>query len=150
MSDTCSACGMIGVFILVLGIIASYITMIVYDIIALKTNAISEINDKCPESAMWYYILVTLIMTGLSIIVNAGKTEEQKKESGSASAGILGLVMMIWGAIELWDVKCAGDLKGMLIYTMTEIHTIVGIVVFGLGFLVGCGLMCGICMKGNR
>ena len=89
-------------------------------------------------------------MTGILILINANKSEEEKKKSGTASSGVLGLVMMIWGAVELWDVPCADELKGTLIYTMTEINTIIGIVSCGICVVLMFG-MCGVmCCKGNR
>lgn len=106
------------IFISVIIIIAGVITPIVYDIKALMETSNREVYDLCPSSKMWYFILITLITSNLTILINIDRNPIIISINGI----ILSLCTLIWGCVELFSVSCVDNLKGTLIYTMTLVN----------------------------
>lgn len=142
-------CAIFTYFLIILALIGGCITILVFDILALKDISPSEVHELCPESAMWWYILVTLILSFLSSITsskNSNSSDDDKKKQGAIlNSFLLGIVMFVWGCIEIWGVDCVDELHGTLLYRMSLVHVFIGIAgtAFSLFFmLLMCGLIC--------
>jgi hypothetical protein len=102
--------------LLALVIMGGIVTLITFDIIALTETSPSDIEDLCPSSGLWYYVLVALIL-----ILFQGCCMSQDRSYGACSA-LVPLAMLIWGSIELWTVGCVSELEDTTIYTMSMVH----------------------------
>lgn len=115
--------------IVVICIFAGAIALLVFDILALKADSPQSINDKCPASAMWYYILVYLILSLVQVKVS-------KEDENGYGSMLLPMAMMIWGCVELWAVDCVDEINDTLLYKMTLIHVIISFVAVFISLII--------------
>ena len=130
-------------FTMVFGIIGGLVTIIIFDIIALKDISPSEVHDLCPESGLWYYVLLTLAIPFISGVgSNFRSSNEDQHKSSIFKFNLTSGAMLVWGCIELWSVDCVDELKHELLYSMALCHVLIGIIGTGCGL---CMIM-GVCM----
>jgi len=101
------------------------ITLLVYDIIALKRDSAQDIHDECEGSGLWYFVLINVILFVVQIII----VQKDENKTGSLT---LSIVMLTWGSIELWNVDCISNIDDTLLYTVATIHVIGSYITFGV------------------
>ena len=96
-----------------------------------------ELQEECPDSYLWIYLIVWLI-SGLGSIRRTLKSQIDKDPNPFLIIwGIMvTLGLLVWGAYELWGVDCADEINSNLIYTMTEINVITGFVLLGIMLII--------------
>jgi hypothetical protein len=120
--NCCIPCGL---FTGALVCIGAVITNMVFSIIALVETSHKELQKECPETNLWVYLLIIVILgTG-----NTRRTiQSSLKEDINICAILCGMIMHLgllgWGVYELWEVNCVNDIKSNLIYTMTLINVV--------------------------
>ena len=109
--DEVPYCGIGFGYMVLLGIAITGFVAVVYGIIGLINISNDELQEKCPKSSIWAYVLVYTILFALNII----KAKNQKE--GDICTAIIGLMQVfgysIWGNIEIYGI--ASD--------CTSIHT---------------------------
>lgn len=142
--ETCLSC--VGGFLLgicvialCLGIIGGFVALITFDIMALAEYSNRDITNKCSDSSMWIYLLVSLIL----MFVQSGNSKDTN-ENNYGNHLIVFLPMTIWGCIEFWDVKCVNEIENTAIYYMANIHFILYIISSSIFALIILLSMCGI------
>lgn len=153
ISEICSGCS---IFVLWLSVIAGIISLIVLDIIALKNISASDVHDECNNSALWYYVLVSLILTCIgSLFSQNNKDDKDNKDINNNKINnnnvviinnfILSVAIFVWGSIELWGTECVDNINHTLLYKMAMVHWIIGVIVIGCCVLVCLFSCCAIC-----
>lgn len=125
---------------LVLGFIAAIVCLYVYSIMALVEYSNNDIQDKCDESNMWIYLLVSVIISGIQGS-NGNNTNED-----TFGLHLFGLLpMLIWGCVEFWDRSCIDEIDGTSVYYMANIWFTmywIGSSIIGLCLLLAsCGAL---------
>jgi hypothetical protein len=138
---------MLGV-LFAIGLLGLGITYIVYVIISLCRTSYKEQKDMCEESNVWLYLLLSLI---IGTMVNSSSAKSKVKSSTSSSKNksnvpvlvqvVCMLAFTIWGCVELFKVKCVGELKSTLLYTMLEISVISNLALLSV-VVVACLFLC--------
>lgn len=150
MANAAEACGSCALFVFLVAIVAGAITQIVFDIIALKQTSNNEVTDECPSSALWSFVLVSLILNCLSLIFQSGsskKEETQNKQGITINVITVNVAVCVWGCIELWGVECVSEVDDTLLYTMAMVHVISSIVSLGIVVLCIVGACCSVVCK---
>ena len=119
------------------GIAGALIANAVFGIMALVETSRSDLQDDCPDTHLWEYLAVILIM-GLN------NNRSIVKQSGSEDRSWLVILftflvqfgLLCWGSYELWGVDCVDDIDSNLIYTMAYINVVAGWVIFALFALI--------------
>jgi len=118
---------------------------IIFSIIALVNTSHKEIQDICPFSNIWIYLLLTLILNGGFFGTNIKAVDLKEDKKSGCCSSICTLLLQIgflcWGAWEIWGVSCVDNIRPNIIYTMAEINVIATIVITGIIIVAGC-LIC--------
>lgn len=112
--------------VLLLGLIASAVSYIIFGIIFLIQDY--GVANDCKGSNLWEYILVSLIL----VIPTAGVKSDNTLVLiiMCACIGIINLSMSVWGGIELWNYSC-DDLKDSNLWGL-------GVASFILQLIISC------------
>ena len=127
----------------VISLVTASITYLVFAIIGLVNTSHKEIQDICPNSNIWIYLLVILILNG-GFFGNNIKAIGERKKSGACGIIcnlLLQMGFLCWGAYEIWGVSCVDEIRPDLVYTMAEINVIATIVIIGITIVAVC-LIC--------
>lgn len=147
LAELCGGCVFLVFFVAILG---GTIAVVVLDIIALKDTSNIDVHDKCSESALWPYVLVSLILTcsNLMFSSNSSANKNDKKQGITINTSIVSVAIFVWGCIELWGIDCVNNMSHTLLYKMALVHLISSIVSISIivvcVFLVCCGACLGV------
>ena len=86
--------------IVILSIIAAYITYFVYCIIALSKISDKTIRKHCEGSILWRYVLSSIIVPNAVSIISNNKSKDDNNVSKLFTFFIAGVIMTVFGAIE--------------------------------------------------
>jgi hypothetical protein len=104
-------------------LITTIVTNAVYSIIALIETSHKDIQDLCPNSNLWSYLLIILVLGSVeryTIIKAYFKTDPNYCEITSRI--FIQVCLLMWGVYELWGIRCANKIKSNFVHTMAEIN----------------------------
>jgi len=129
--NVCLPCSLI---VATISFVGAIITNCVFSIIALVETSHKELQEDCPETNIWIYLLVILITSNSTTRI-ACKSLTDSKDNGVVlgCSLISNLAIIIWGGYELWGINCVD--KSNLIYTMVSINVIAYLVITILSFI---------------
>ncbi len=144
----CKLCNAESVIILtgvitIIAFICAPIVFIIFSIMALVNTSNHELHEMCPETNLWIYLLISLIVGIITNRKNAANNSSNEESKNTFSILIIPIGILCWGSYELWGVECVNEIKSNSIYTMSEISVIVGWVAIAIGTIVSC---IGLCM----
>ncbi len=126
----CFPCTLI---LIIVGLLASSIAYVVFSAIGLRDTSYKELREMCPDTNLWIYLLITLILGSGTHLQTAKLSLEDDINVIGLICGIIAQLGFVgWGAYELWGVDCVDEIKSNLIYTMVYINIIVSIVIIGV------------------
>ena len=119
------------------GIAGALVANAVFGIMALVRTSRNDLQDDCPDTHLWEFLAVILIM-GLN------NNRSIVKQSGSEDRSWLVILftfliqfgLLCWGSYEIWGVDCVDVIDSNLIYTMAYINVVAGWVIFALFALI--------------
>lgn len=109
-AENCIVCcgGCMG-FILVLGLIAGYISYMVFGTTFLIKDY--DVANDCKDSKLWEYVLVSMVLSLLRSKTKSNKDDDHVVETSVyvctlVCFGLIEFGLAIWGSIELWENSC--------------------------------------------
>jgi hypothetical protein len=106
----------------------SSIVFFVFAIKAIIETQWNDVTDLCEDSNLWYYLTSILVFNILNRNLNDDK--EKNKEVFIIVISLIGL--FIWGAYELFGVKCINNLNTTLLYKLSLAYWIFVVVILGI------------------
>jgi hypothetical protein len=122
--------------------ICAPIVFIIFSIMALVNTSIYELHEMCPETNLWIYLLISLIIGIFINRKNTANNSSNEESKNTFSILIIPIGILCWGSYELWGVECVNEIKSNSIYTMSEISVIVGWVAIAIRTIVSCIGLC--------
>jgi hypothetical protein len=124
-------------------LLGAVIANIVFSILGLVDTSHKELQEQCPGTNLWVYLLVILILNYANHTQNITQMTENNPNLCTLICGLMIQIGFIaWGSYELWGVDCVDQIKSNLIYTMVFINVFVSYVVTGGGVLVSLFILC--------
>lgn len=112
----------------------------IFAIIALVNNSDETIKSSCENSNLWTAMLCTCIITGLNLLVNNKRRDNDESNKASSLSGCLGLGVFIWLCVELFNDCAMSNLRNNQIHILGYIYFWISIGLISLLFLI---LICG-------
>ena len=83
--------------LVVIALLCATVAIIILDIVALKNTTIDDVNEECDGSALWYYVLVCLILTCVSLffgnVIHKNKNNKNANDNDNQeSVGGIGIL----------------------------------------------------------
>ena len=112
-------------YFFIIGLLCAIATDIVYIIMALVNTSSTELQDICPETNLWAFLLVYLLIgTVTNQLIAKDASSEERSYIKIISKIIINLCVLCWGSYELWGVDCVNEIKSNLIYKMALINVV--------------------------
>ena len=133
--------------LLILGAFVTVVVAAVYGFIGIINVSNQRVREICPDSNLWSFVLVWVVMVFCNLLI-AGKTN--KDDSGPCLAICslaMSLALIIWGAIELWDIASDCDsLHKKNLYLSATLIIITHLTLFANLLLGFVGYSIGLCI----
>jgi hypothetical protein len=150
LSECCMGCGGC---ILGLGLVGSMVSLYVFSIMGLCETPYKDVDELCPESNLWYFLLVLLIMN-LSSGKSAVKRFSDDSDSSNGCAALISLFIHIgyisWGTYEVFGVSCIDQLHDTLLWKASFASVVATWSVLGVAVLIMITLFLASMCKINR
>ena len=125
MTNNTNTCVKLGGCALVVGIFTAVILLYVYGIMGLYNTTFKDVDDLCPNSKLWYFMLVLLI---LNINISRGISSQMREDTDSSAFYITLFIIYIayiaWGTYEVFEVSCVDKLHDTLLWKTSFITII--------------------------
>lgn len=123
-------------------ILSCIIVFIIFTIISLS---IYKINNLCPESNLWYFVLTSLLIFIFSLVNYKVNNTSSKYIYNILCYLIISSTLITWGTYELFYITCVNKISNTMLYNISIIYWIYNISFCGLniGLLLGL-LLCSI------
>lgn len=132
--------------LMLIGLVACYITWIVFAIKSIIRVSNKDITQVCPKSSLWYCMLAVLCSQGFGMIISSNRSNNDDRKFDklvSATNIIISLIMLVWSAIELFHPCAVHNLNNNRVYKLLEIWFYFGCVSFIFICLVySCYICC--------
>jgi len=120
-------------------VILGLITFTVFCIISISVISLKTTQNRCPDSDLWLYMLLSIVIpVWLSLVASK---KEKKTMADSICMIISELSILCWGTYEVFGVSCVSNLEDILLYKMSFARIIVGWSVMG-GLVLGGSIVC--------
>lgn len=125
MTNNTNTCVKLGGCALIVGIFTAVVLQYVYGIIGLYNTTFKDVDDLCPNSNLWYFMLVLLI---LNINISRGISRQLREDTDSSAFYITLFIIYIayiaWGTYEVFGVSCVDKLHDTLLWKTSFITII--------------------------
>ena len=135
-SDNNLCCFTCSIILFSISLLALIITYIVFAIIGLVRTSLNIESELCHESNLWIYVLVSLILfLKINNVITIFKKPENDGETKYFQFLVefgISLSMFIWGAYELFGVKCVNNLNNTILYKCAFGYWITSTILLGI------------------
>jgi len=131
--DGVDICTMVVFLFIVLG---GFITYIVFTIIGLTMTSNDTVLSKCPDSSLWIFVIVSMVMGVLNVGINSITDKKSKKTLRLIIGLIISVGMTSWGSYEIWGNSCNNKHFGeTILYQIANACVIINIIALTLIFI---------------